>query len=181
LRHVHFTFRKRLSLTAYAQDQRHRMVPGTRPLLAQCLTPRPDVHVPDVIDADPEARRVYDHAIAVLWAAIAALRRRGLGDEEVAYLLPNATNVTFTQSGDLLSLMHKWRLRTCFNAQKEIFDASMAELRAVQEAVPELTRWIGPPCVFVAPRQPERLQEDPGACCPEGAKWCGVKVWKNFD
>ncbi|MCA1819345.1 MAG: FAD-dependent thymidylate synthase, partial [Thermoplasmatota archaeon] len=37
LRHVHYTFRKRLSLTAYAQDQRHRMAPGTRPLLQRLI------------------------------------------------------------------------------------------------------------------------------------------------
>jgi hypothetical protein len=95
--------------------------------------------------------------------------------------LPNATNVTYTQSGDLLSFVHKWRLRTCFNAQKEIFDASIAELRQAQAVHPELTRWLGPPCVFVAPRQPADRQHDPVACCPEGDKWCGVKVWLNFD
>ncbi len=181
LHHVHYTFRKRLSLSAYAQDQRHRMTPGTRPLLTRCLTPKPDVHVPDIITADPEARKVYDAAIATLWFAIAKLRERGIPAEDCTYLLPNATNLTFTQSGDLLYFIHKWRLRTCFNAQMEIFDASIAELRQAQAVHPELTRFLGPPCSFVAPRQPADKQDDPVACCPEGDKWCGVKVWLNFD
>jgi hypothetical protein len=171
LRHVHYTFRKRLSLTAYAQDQRHRMTPGSRPQLHRLLTPEPDVHVPEVIAADP----------AAMLHAIAALRARGVPAEDAAYLLPNATNVTFHQSGDLLSFVHKWRLRLCFNAQKEIFDASLDELRQVQAVHPELTSFIGPPCSFVAAAQPPELQQSVEACCPEGPRWCGVKVWLNFD
>lgn len=184
LRHVHYTFRKKLSLTAYAQDQRHRMTPGTRPLLAQCLPAAGaalDVHTPDVIADNAAAKRLYDDAIAVLAAAITKLRSRGIPDEALCYLLPNATNITFHQSGDLLSFVHKWRLRLCFNAQKEIFDASLAELRQVQAVHPTLTAFIGPPCSFVAARQPADKQDDIAACCPEGDKWCGVKVWKNFD
>ena len=32
--HAHYTFRKKLSHTADSQDQRHRTVPGSRPLLS---------------------------------------------------------------------------------------------------------------------------------------------------
>ncbi len=181
LRHVHYTFRKRLSLTAYAQDQRHRMTPGSRPQLHRLLTPEPDVHVPDIIAGDADCRRIFDGAVRTLWDAIATLRARGIPAEDAAYLLPNATNVTFHQSGDLLSFVHKWRLRLCFNAQKEIFDASLDELRQVQAVHPELTAWIGPPCSFVAAAQPPELQQSVEACCPEGPRWCGVKVWLNFD
>jgi flavin-dependent thymidylate synthase len=180
LRHVHYTFRKRLSLTAYAQDQRHRMTPGTRPQVQRLLTPEPDVHTPDIIAADPQTHRIYKQAIRALWDAMAT-RKQGIPAEDVAYLLPNATNVIFHQSGDLLSFIHKWRLRLCFNAQKEIFDASLDELRQVQAVHPELTRWLGPPCTFVAAAQPPELQDSVEACCPEGKKWCGVKVWVNFD
>jgi len=181
LRHVHYTFRKRLSLTAYAQDQRHRMTPGTRPQLHRLLTPEPDVHVPDVVRSDPEALRTYDAAIRTLWDAMAKLRALGVPAHDAAYLLPNATHVTFHQSGDLLSFVHKWRLRLCFNAQKEIFDASLDELRQAQAVTPELTQWIGPPCSFVAAAQPPEKQQSVEACCPEGPRWCGVKVWLNFD
>lgn len=181
LRHVHYTFHKRQSLTAYAQDQRHRMTPGTRPLLHRCIGDEPDVYVPDVIEDDPEARAVYDDTIATLWEAMHRLIGMGIPREDAAYLLPNATNLYYTQSGDLLSWIHKWRLRLCFNAQKEIFDAALDELRQVQAVHPELTRWLGPPCSFVAAAQPPGLQDDVEACCPEGPRWCGVKVWKNFD
>ena len=36
LQHASYTFRKRLSHTADSQDQRHRMVPGSRPLMTFC-------------------------------------------------------------------------------------------------------------------------------------------------
>ena len=181
LRHVHYTFRKRMSLTAYAQDQRHRMAPGTRPLLQRLMTPEPDVFVPEVIAADAEAQRLYDAAIASLWSAMLRLRdRHHVPAEDCAYLLPNATHIHFHQTGDLLSLIHKWRLRTCFNAQREIFDASVEELRQAQDVHPGLTKYVGPPCVFVAARQPASRQDSVEACCPESS-WCGVKVWQGFD
>lgn len=182
LRHVHYTFRKKLSLAAYAQDQRHRMTPGTRPQLTRLLSSATlDVHTPDIIAGDAGARALYDAAIAGLWSAIAQLRKQGVPDEAVCYLLPNATNITFHQSGDLLSFIHKWRLRLCFNAQKEIFDASLEELRQAQATHPELTKWLGPPCTFVAAAQPPDKQDSVEACCPEGPRWCGVKVWIGFD
>ncbi len=181
LRHVHLTFYKRQSLTAVAQDQRHRMTPGTRPLLHRLVTPAPDVYTPDVIAADDETHEIYDAAIATLWQAMHALVAAGVPVEDAAYLLPNATNQYYTQSGDLLSYIHKWRLRLCFNAQKEIFDASIDELRQAQAAMPALTQWLGPPCTFIAAAQPADKQDDVAACCPEGPRWCGVKVWKNFD
>lgn len=181
LRHVHYTFRKRLSLTAYAQDQRHRMVPGSRPQLTRLLAADPDYHTPDIIRGDAAARARYDAAIGSLWAAIHDLRSKGFAAEDLCYLLPNATNITFHQSGDLLSFIHKWRLRLCFNAQKEIFDASLEELRQAQALHPELTRWLGPPCTFVAAAQPPEKQDSVEACCPEGPRWCGVKVWIGFD
>lgn len=181
VRHVHYTFHKRLSLTAYAQDQRHRMTPGTRPMLQRCLTEKPDIHTPEVIATESGARKVYDDGVAALWNGIAQLRALGVPDEDLCYLLPNATHITFHQSGDLLSFIHKWRLRLCFNAQKEIFDASLDELRQVQAVHPSLTKYLGPPCTFVAAAQPPELQGSVEACCPEGPRWCGVKVWIGFD
>lgn len=181
LRHVHYTFHKRQSLSAYAQDQRHRLTPGTRPLLHRCLGVQPDVYVPDVIAANQEAAALYDMVVGKLWDAMHRLVQMGVPREDATYLLPNATNIYYTQSGDLLSYIHKWRLRLCFNAQKEIFDASLDELRQAQAVHPELTRFLGPPCSFVAAAQPPELQDDVEACCPEGPRWCGVKVWQGFD
>ena len=40
LAHAHYTFRKKLSHTADSQDQRHRTVPGSRPLLSRTVPRR---------------------------------------------------------------------------------------------------------------------------------------------
>src|ERR1700723_1269199 len=42
LQHANFTFAKKISHTADSQDQRHRMVPGSRPLLTLADTRSPD-------------------------------------------------------------------------------------------------------------------------------------------
>ena len=54
--HPHYTFIKKLSHAADSQDQRHRMVPGSRPILHAHYVPgRPDVVTPGLIGHSPEA------------------------------------------------------------------------------------------------------------------------------
>ena len=129
-------------------------------MIQRAVYGEPDVYVPDVVTGD--ALDLYNQTVEKLWDAMAKLGELGIPDEDRAYLLPNATNIYYTQSGDLLSYIHKWRLRLCFNAQKEIFEASLDELRQVQEVDPELTRFLGPPCSFLAARQPTDKQDDMG-------------------
>ena len=56
LHHASYTFLKKLSHTADSQDQRHRMVPGSRPLMTLTDTRRPDFVTPPLIAANPRAR-----------------------------------------------------------------------------------------------------------------------------
>jgi len=76
------------------------------------------------------------------------------------------------ESGSFIALQHKWTLRTCFNAQEEIYLASMDEISQVRDVHPQLGRYLGPPCVLrnriVSPR------------CTEGTHFCGVPVWQSF-
>ncbi len=172
LEHAHYTFRKRLSHTADSQDQRHRMVPGSRPLLSRHDTPEPDVVTPALIAESPAAQRRFDEAVAGLWDAKNELARRGVDVRLAQYLLPNARTIRFQESGSLLHLLHKWTLRTCLNAQREIYEASMEEVEQVRKVHPELVAHVGPPCVvrngIVRPR------------CTEGSHFCGVPVWTRF-
>jgi hypothetical protein len=46
MHHASYTFLKKLSHTADSQDQRHRMVPASRPLMTLTDTRRPDVVTP---------------------------------------------------------------------------------------------------------------------------------------
>ncbi len=172
LQHANYTFAKRISHTADSQDQRHRMVPGSRPLLVLTDTRQPDYITPMLIAGNARARELYDRAMAEAWAAKNELLDRGVPREFALYLLPNAKAIRLVESGSLLHLLHKWTMRTCFNAQEEIYQASMEELAQVREVHPDLARYIGPPC---------HLRADITApICTEGSHFCGVKVWLNF-
>lgn len=171
LHHPHYTFRKKLSHTADSQDQRHRMTPGSRPMLTAYLTEDPDYITPALIRETPAAQQLYDDTMARTWDAINRLRALGVEDEYVAYLLPNAVSIRFTESADLLSLHHKLRMRLCYNAQEEIFAASRDEALQIAAVNPTIGRYLGAPCTlrYAAGRRPY---------CPEGDRYCGVPVWK---
>jgi thymidylate synthase ThyX len=172
LHHANYVFEKRLSHTADSQDQRHRMVPASRPLMTCADTTEPDYIMPRLISANPKARAIYGCAMREAWAAKNRLLELGVPLEFALYVLPNAKTLRFVESGSLLALLHKWTLRTCFNAQEEIYLASMDEIEQVRMVHPRIGKYIGPPCVIrnglISPR------------CTEGSHFCGVPVWRDF-
>jgi thymidylate synthase ThyX len=172
LHHATYTFLKRLSHTADSQDQRHRMVPASRPLMTLSDTARPDYVTPPLIAANPRAREVFAKAVEGAWAAKNRLLDMGAPLEAALYVLPNAKALRFHETGSLLYLGHKWVMRTCFNAQEEIYRASMDELEQVRSVHPELVRHMGPPCVLRAGRITPT--------CTEGDHFCGIPVWRSF-
>jgi thymidylate synthase ThyX len=172
LEHAHFAFAKKISHTADSQDQRHRMVPGSRPLLTLADTRSPDYMTPMLIRDNSLALEIYQQAMEEAWTAKNELLRRGVPRECALYLLPNAKAIRLVESGSLLHLLHKWTMRTCFNAQEEIYQASIEEVEQVRAAFPELGRYIGPPCFLRAGISTP--------ICTEGSHFCGVKVWLDF-
>jgi thymidylate synthase ThyX len=172
LQHANFTFAKKISHTADSQDQRHRLVPGSRPLLTLADTRSPDVITPMLIRDNPQALEIFQRAMEEAWAAKNELLDRGVPLEAALYLLPNAKAIRLVETGSLLHLLHKWTMRTCFNAQEEIYQSSIEEVEQVRAAFPELARYIGPPCYLRAGVSTP--------ICTEGSHFCGVKVWIDF-
>lgn len=172
LHHASYTFLKKLSHTADSQDQRHRMVPASRPLMTLTDTARPDYVTPPLIAANARALETYAAAMERAWAAKNRLLELDVPLESALYLMPNAKALRFHESGSLLYLAHKWVMRTCFNAQEEIYRASMDELAQVRAVHPRLARHMGPPCVLRAGRVTPT--------CTEGEHFCGVPVWRSF-
>jgi thymidylate synthase ThyX len=172
LHHAAYVFEKRLSHTADSQDQRHRMVPASRPLMTFADTVAPDYVAPRLISQNAAARAIYEQSMQDAWVAKNRLLALGVPLEFALYLLPNAKALRLVESGSLIALQHKWTLRTCFNAQEEIYLASMDEIAQVREVHPRLARYLGPPCVLrnkiASPR------------CTEGTHFCGVPVWNSF-
>jgi len=170
--HPHFTFKKKLSHTADSQDQRHRMVPASRPILAcQFINGRPDYIVPPLIAATPEAEAEYRQIMAKVWVAIERLLNLGVPHEYALYLLPNAFPIRFEESGDLLHFHHKWVQRLCYTAQEEIWNSCRDEVLQVSERFPEIGKYIQAPCWV-------RAKSRVSPYCPEGDRFCGVAVWR---
>jgi thymidylate synthase ThyX len=171
LYHVHYTFRKKLSHTADSQDQRHRMTPGSRPILSKQLSDEPDYITPPLIEADSRAKELYDGTMDRIWSNIARLKAVGVSEEDAAYLLPNAVSIRFSESADLLNLHHKLAMRLCYNAQEEIWNASLDEAQQIREVNPRIGKFLLPPCSIrdLAGTRP---------VCPEGVRFCGEKVWR---
>ena len=120
----------------------------------------------------PSAEASRDRLLKAAWQARARLLELGATPELALYVLPNALAVRFEESGSLLDLIHKWHMRSCLNAQREIYEASMEEIEQVRAVHPRLVEHVGPPCFvrtgLVRPR------------CTEGSHFCGVPVWRSF-
>jgi thymidylate synthase ThyX len=168
--HAHFTFRKRLSHTADSQNQRHRLTPASRPILVAHLTGEPDFATPGLVRRDPAIEALYRKAMERSWEGIRKLRELGTPEEYCLYLLPNAVNVRFTESSDLLNLRHKHTMRLCYNAQEEIWQASWEEALQIRERNPRIGQHLLPPCTL-------RYQAGATPYCPEGKRYCGEPVW----
>jgi len=169
--HPAYTFMKKLSHAADSQDQRHRATPASRPCLPAYLGAEPDAIVPVLVRAaGGEVEQLYAASLAAAWEGIADVRALGASDEFAAYLLPNAVAIRFTESADLSGLRHKLEMRLCYNAQEEIWQASVDEARQIAAVEPEIGRHLLPPCNV-------RLAAAVHPICPEGKRFCGVRVW----
>lgn len=172
---VHVTFAKKLSHSADSQEQRHRMTPGARPVLWTQLEPGvPDFVLPVLLqEADAaQARAVFEAEMRAAFDDARVLAEGGATPEEWQYVLPNAVPVRFTETGSLLDLHHKWTVRLCYNAQEEIWRATLDEVEQVQDVSPAIAEFMLPPCG-------QRARAAVGPFCPEGERFCGQPVWRK--
>src|SRR6185312_2530792 len=175
MNHVPFTFQKRISGAEEAQNQRHRGTLSSSPVLTAHLRQEPDVIVPYDVTRVPAALEEYHATIQALWGAKNQLLDSGVPAEKVLYLLPNSHHVRFYETGTLMTYYWKWIKRLCFDAQREIFETARQETAQVAEALPEIGRYVNrPPCVV-------RSEAGQTPRCPEGERYCGIPVWRNYD
>lgn len=172
--HVPFTWAKRISMAEDAQNQRHRGTSGSRPALLAWNSRESDVIVPWAIRQNAAALAEYEATIAALTEARNALLDAGAPAEAALYLLPNAQRIRFYESGTLLDYYWKWVKRLCYDAQREIFETAVDEVAQVREVLPSIGRYVdGPPCVM-------RSRAGTTPICPEGERFCGIPVWRNY-
>ena len=110
------------------------------------------------------------------WAAKNRLLEMGVPLEAALYVLPNAKALRFHETGSLLYLAHKWVMRTCFNAQEEIYRASMDELDQVRAVHPRWPgTWARPACCAPAASRPPARRASTSAACPCGGSFPDVE------
>lgn len=170
LHSISYTFAKKISHTADSQDQRHRMVPGARPIIACHYSGEPDYITPALIAQSPEALATYQEIMEKSFRTINQLLAMGVKPEYALYRLPNAFPIRFVESGNLLYLHHKYRMRLCYNAQEEIWQASKEETQQISQVHPEIGRWLLAPCGL-------RWSAHTTPFCPEGERYCGQPLW----
>jgi thymidylate synthase ThyX len=174
MNHLNFTFQKRISGAEDAQNQRHRGSLGSRPVLLAHLRTEPDVIVPRLISEVPAALDEYQATVGALWQAKNRLLDMGVPPQHALYLLPNSHHVRLYESGSLLNYYWKWVKRLCYAAQREIFETAGDEVEQVAAVLPEIGRYIArPPCVV-------RSEAGTRPYCPEGERFCGVTVWRDY-
>lgn len=170
---VHLTFQRKISHAADSQAQRHRMTPGVRPVLWTHMVPGEADYVLPIIFEEKDAaaaRETYEREMRAVFDDVAFFHAQGVSPEVWQYLLPNSVPVRYTETGSLLDQHHKWTVRLCYNAQEEIWRATVDEVEQLAQKAPSLTTYMVPPCG-------QRKRAGVSPFCPEGERFCGQPVW----
>ncbi len=171
LRLINLNFSSRLSHTAESQRQRHRMTPGIQASLESQYITRPRGFItPDIIQGHQQSLDLYNHTHEQLFKIVEECLDAGVSINDVLLLLPNSFALNVLESGDLYDWIHRWKQRTCYLAQGEIFKISIEQMQDLLVNLPEARKALQAPCGIrkVAGLKPY---------CPEGKKWCGQPVY----
>ncbi len=158
----------KLSLSADAQNQRHRRSPAVRPALEPHFKER--YYTPPIIANNERALELYQSSHKRMYAFFKQEREK-LGFSEAVYALYNSQLIEIVERNDYSAFHHKAQMRLCYNAQQEIYDIVYEQVKQLREmGVPGAEKFL-PPCSV---RQAQKIHP----ICPEGDRFCGVKVWK---
>jgi flavin-dependent thymidylate synthase len=163
-----FTSYSKLSLSADAQNQRHRRSLGIRPLLEKDFSE--EFYTPKILQRVPEAVDIFNNSISKSYKFFREQRER-IGFGEAIYSLPNSHIVGVVERIDWSSFHHKAQMRLCWNAQEEIYDITYNQVKKFREMGLAGSEKLLPPCGV-------RAKEKIYPLCPEGDRYCGTKVWK---
>ena len=158
----------KLSLSADAQNQRHRRSPAVRAKLEDIY--KRDFYIPPIIKQNKDIEKLYIEAVEYSYDFFEE-EKQVLGFSEAAYALLNAHNIEIIEHDDFNEFTHKAQMRLCYNAQEEIFDITYNQVKELKEKGVKAASKFLPPC---AVRKMQNLRP----ICPEGERFCGIKVWK---
>lgn len=117
-----------------------------------------DVIVPHTIEADPEAKKIFDEAMDKAASAYKGLLDAGIPPEDARFVLPNAAETKIVVTMNVRELLHFFDLRCCNRAQWEIRELAHKMLELVKPTAPYIFMDAGASCVRTS--------------CPEGKMSC---------
>ena len=158
----------KLSLSADAQNQRHRRSPAVRVKLEDIY--KRDFYIPTIVKENKEILDLYKKAVEYSYDFFEK-QKEILGFSEASYALLNAHNIEIIEHDDFQEFAHKSQMRLCYNAQEEIFDITYKQVKALKEKGIKSAEKFLPPCAI-------RNMQNIRPICPEGDRFCGIKVWK---
>jgi thymidylate synthase (FAD) len=146
LEHASFTFLiKGISRVASHQLVRHRIASFTQQ--SHRYTKASGFFVPENIQQNQEAFRVFDELLKKTQAYYEELVKMGLPKEDARYILPCAIVSDIIVTMNARELLHFFTLRTCQKAQKEIRDIAIEMLKLCKKISPLIFKNAGPSCV----------------------------------
>lgn len=167
-----FSSHIKLSFSADAQNQRHRKSPAVRQILKD-ENFKEEFYIPNILNSVPEALDLYLKSMKESYKFF-QIQKEKIGFSEAIYSLPNSHLIEIVERSDWTSFHHKAQMRLCFNAQEEIYDIVYNQVQKLLDLKVVGAEKLLPPCGI---REIENIHP----ICPEGDRFCGVKVWKlNF-
>jgi flavin-dependent thymidylate synthase len=168
-----FSFKFDISLSADAQNQRHRTSIGIRPELKNEILKINNFnefikvqYVPEVFTKNKEAMDIFNSSMQIIFENIPETNLN-----YVPYILPNSFQITILETTNFSDFAHKAKMRLCLNAQEEIREITENMVKTLSEEGVLIDLFV-PPCVsrFISGIKPT---------CSEGARFCGIKEWKK--
>jgi flavin-dependent thymidylate synthase len=167
-----FVARYQISLTADAQNQRHRTSIGLRPSLLKEFNRignkkefMDNLYMPSIFDKNEKAKDIFVKSMEDLYSLLLVL-----DNKDLVYMLPNAFKITIVENTNMSDFSHKTKMRLCLNAQEEIRVLAEDTVKELADAGVDVKLFV-PPCVsrYIANIHPT---------CSEGDHYCGIKEWK---
>lgn len=168
-----FTTKINISLSADAQNQRHRTAVGVRPNLNKELKKVGDFnefllkqYIPKIFNENKKAKEIFIEAMKLTYEMI-----NYVDLDYKPYLLPNSYKIIIIETNSISDFIHKSKMRLCLTAQEEI--------RYITENMVRYLKLKGfngklfvPPCV-------SRFNAGIKPTCSEGSRFCGIREWQK--
>jgi flavin-dependent thymidylate synthase len=166
-----------LSLSADAQNQRHRTSPAYRPTIEETFVSN-RYYIPDIVKDNDHILKIYEKAMHYMYNFFHEQVSTHIGTAdfgEAVYALPNAHMVEILQKDDFSNFLHKGHMRLCLNSQEEIRKIVTEQLLQIPSHITNkdyinILRSVSAPCIH-------RHNCGIKPYCPEGDRFCGVKLW----